>query len=326
MMQAPHPQWSILDALTPTWLHGVERKGPSATLVGHKIFVMGGIEHVRVVETRYIFILDVLLRKWSHAFVPRQLDGRQHFSLFAHTGTLIDDRIFFIGGFVGTDDLACSEKVFSFDIVRRRFSVIETFGNPKRGAVAAHSADLLQETGEIIVFGGKSTSELLVGHPLFSLDTKSMRWNKRSWKGHAPSGRVSHASCLVDKRLYIFGGFIPLGDAVLNDLHVLDLHWSPPVFAQIQNLHAPQERFGTVLFHHRGQLYVMGGDTALDHDDESRTGDLHRFDIASRQWYRCDEFQPPPRRSHHKAVYLGDRVLVFGGTPVQLYGVLEITL
>lgn len=107
-------------------------------------------------------------------------------------------------------------------------------GEPPSGR-AGHSAVWINR--KMFLYGGEAGATLPLGD-LFAFDTGSFLWwfiiyvarndaniersiwSKPSYSGTPPSGRHSHASAGVGKKMYIFGGFD--GDKLLNDLYAFD--------------------------------------------------------------------------------------------------------
>lgn len=325
-MNAPEPKWTSSDVRSPRWLRNRWRTAHSAALVGHKIFVLGGLGKQDMEATENAYILDFTAKKWSMMPIPQGLDGREVFSLFAHTGTLADDTIYYVGGFIGLEGMQCSSHVFCLDLVQEDFRLVQTFGD-LRGPLADHAAVYLQDRGEIVVLGGKSAASVFAEHPLFALNTETKTWRKLSWKGKTSGRRANQAVCLVGTNLFVFGGNSP-NYKVLNDMFVIDF---VPVVPQVTEIHltsGPEGRFGSVLFHHKGHLFLFGGKNAFGAGIDIRLNDMFRFDLAQQSWQRCDEWTGtycPSPRSNHKAVDLGGEVLVFGGTNVQLNNFMQIT-
>ena len=327
-----------MDGIEPTGWREVNFPGPAdmedpragitATLVGNKVYILGGQRNARSVQATSIFVLDLEAREWTKCEVPQGIDGRIQFSLYAHTATLVDDKILFIGGIIGMSGLARNRLVFSLDVALGEFSIVEAFGNPKRGPIAFHSADLQQSEEQIIVLGGQRQKGLVVPHPLFALNIKSMTWTKMTWKGQAPSSHGGHATCLVGTKLYIFGGFAP-DHTILNDTHVLDLNYRVPIFTQLKTDITPEKRFGTILFQYKRHLFMFAGKSGYFDGMSSRQNDIHRFDLDTLSWSECPRWKISKRpfpRSSHKLVHLGDDVLVFGGSHVNLTCAVKISL
>ena len=325
-MSAPEPQWRVLELDPPPIgpSAGNDRTAESITLVGKYIYILGGLEGGYVTETSSFCILDVDKREWSVIDIAPGLDGRPVFSIFAHTGTVVEDRIFIIGGVIGMNGVDRNNIVFALDVVLEEFSVAPSIYAPN---LAFHSAHQLPgRDDEIIVFAGEFAEAEFYAKPLFSLNTRTMKWDNMASTGPAPCGRGNHGSCLVGYNLFIFGGFDR--DVALKDMFVLDLKYRVPVWSEIILQSAPEHRFGTVMFHHQGHLFMFGGKKSYYGGMEIRQDDMHRFDLTEKRWHECTEWaraEKPSKRSNHKAVTLGDKVLVFGGTAVLLSSVLEIS-
>ena len=56
---------------------------------------------------------------------------------------------------------------------------------------------------------------------MFYIDTINERFEKVKFFGHTPSPREDFAMILINKRIFIFGGFQEGG--VLNDIYTIDL-------------------------------------------------------------------------------------------------------
>lgn len=313
--EAKEPRWAEVTLETPQWLHFTKRTAHSATLVGNKVVIFGGLDRGITTTISYVYILDLESYNWSSWSIPQGLDNRESFSLFSHSATLVDDLIVFIGGVIGEDGDR-TDLVFGLDVVGKWFDVIATWGSPKRGAVAFHSATLMEARGEIIVYGGQSRTRQVVTDPLFALKTSSMEWRKMSWRGRAPPSRGNHGNCLVGNQLFIFSGF-GRDLALLHDMHVLDLSWPVPTFSTINLEAAPRGRFGMIMFHRNGDLFLFGG-KKMDAQGPAagvRLNDMHRFSLKERKWTECREWmsnEQPSARSNNRAVQLSDQVMVFG--------------
>ena len=331
-MPPPTPKWREFELGPNRELKRLERTAHTVTQVGNQLFFLGGTENRRDTHTKYMFVLDLMSFQWTNLPIPQGLDGRAKFALSGHTATLVNDRILYLGGVIGLSvDADDSDLVFALDLVRKEFSLVETFGNPKRGKISFHTADFVEHRREIIVYGGLDVNRGDSLHPLFKLNTSSLEWIKAYWKGKAPPHRSSHASCLVNERLYIYGGFGGEDPTnVLNDMHTLDLSYEPPTFSEVKTVLVPEKRFATLFFQYKEYLFLFGGKTeyVVGRGPEIRQNDMLRFDLRAQEWHECLAWKAgprPSRRCNHKAVHLGDRLLVFGGTNMSLLTVLELT-
>ena len=326
MVGVPQPKWRPVIAQHPI-LNPSKRTAHSVTVVGSKVCLLGGLDLGAARRADY-FVLDLVQKEWRHLpFREISQVFESGVDLRAHTGTLIDSRIVYIGGFVGFGEDQISDAVFCFDIVLEEFRKVETYGNV-RGSIASHTANVLPESDEIIVYGGTFTKDSFPAHPLYALNASSMTWTKLRWQGEAPTDRANHSACMLHRKLYIFGGFTEAG-RVLNDMHVLDFSTQIPAFSRPHLPWTPEGRFGSAMFVFRGHIFLFGGKTEFSlRGNVIRRNDLIRFDVVKEEWQQCltleNQVKPAPS-SNHKACSLHDRVLIFGGTAHNITRYLEIT-
>lgn len=331
-MEGVSPKWREIDYGPYSKIRRVEHTSHTVTQVGGKLYFLGGVIGREYLPIDDLFILDLEKSEWSSVEIPQGLTVSGRFSLRGHTATLIEDKILFIGGvlrFVRNLVLMeeTSDVVLCFDAVLDEFSVVETFGDDKNRRICFHSADLLQATNEIIIYGEFEESNGANVHLLCSLNALSMTWRKVSWKGKAPPVRSSHATCLVGDQLYIFSGLAP-DYSVKNDMHVLSFASTVPVFSEISVISAPRKRYATALFHYKGHLYMFGGKKQCEEGENIRLDDMHRFDLREQVWHECFEWRAgerPSPRCYYRGVHLGNRLLLFGGTQTSLLNALEIS-
>jgi N-acetylneuraminic acid mutarotase len=69
---------------------------------------------------------------------------------------------------------------------------------------ANHSSALLEDTGEIFIFGGWNGKERL--NDVHILDTKSSTWSRPHIAGVLPHPRAGATLTALDGRLFLFGG------------------------------------------------------------------------------------------------------------------------
>ena len=331
-MDQPRATWRVRESRASR--QGFERfvrTAQTATLVGHLVFVWGGIRGEDAHPTTHVFIFNSVSNAWKAMPVHSSSNGGAFQLLFSHTATLVDDSIFFIGGVAGEEE-ENSPDVFILDLLTMKLSRTVTLGQPKQLHIAYHTADLLPESDEIIVLAGEleqAANSSFLPNPLFAFHAKTNKWRCLRWQGKFPPPRANHASCFVTLKLYIFGGFTrELG--VLNDLHILDFASNPPTFSQPNVGWEPLARYGTALVNMQGRLFLFGGKgSAQVHTMETRLNDLLYFDLAKESWINVAswkfEHRPSPR-SNHRALAFQNRILIFGGTHIPLNQLLEITL
>ena len=325
-MALPDPKWQEVALRAPKYIPRDEHTAHSMTLCGSKIWFLGGLQAGRAVPSA-VYALDLITEKWLKVDFPKRFSsGGEPLAVFGQSGTLVDSRIIFIGGLYGIQQSSCPSKILVFDVVLQQYEAFATYGAEQRGGIVFHSAHFLCDTEEIVVFGGKTADGNFAQDPLFSLGANSFAWTKLPWRGTAPAPRGNHGSCLVDRKVYIFGGFGPQ-NVVYNDMHILNLTHRVASFSQPKAQWNPAGRFGTFVFHYCGQIYMFGGKTAPFGDMNIRLHDLWRFNIAKQTWYECETYnrvKHPSRKANHRGLMVNKRALIFGGTKASLRNRLEI--
>ncbi|KAH9161689.1 hypothetical protein LEN26_001298 [Aphanomyces euteiches] len=247
-------------------------KNHTATLVKSRIFVFGGYDGRRNHNDLHVFDCDTL--SWeTFSESPRhglQLNDdstatrRQRYlqgSTFpagrnGHTATLADNRIYILGGWLGSGPLAADDlHILHVDSMLWEQPVTTGQGP---GPCNMHTADFLPHARSIAVFRGGDGKEYLNDLHLFNVDNH--HWTSPSTDGTPPMPRANHSSALLDHRMYIFGGWN--GTRRLNDIHILDTspscrpwRWSSVQFAG----QVPHPRAGMSFVCLRQRFFLFGG-------------------------------------------------------------------
>ncbi|AYU78802.1 Galactose oxidase, central domain/Kelch motif containing protein, putative [Leishmania donovani] len=161
---------------------------------------------------------------------------------------------------------------------------------------------------------------------LMAFSTTTISWEPLYTLSEAPVARHSHAACAYDGRyLVISGGVAQHGGAVLNDMHVYDLHthhwrcvWDGQRDGLAENRNEPGPRFGHTMVLQDDRLYLYGGKTTSESRQRTRRGsgtgsavagttaaatlangsDVYVFSLSSYRWRRrvraAKEHRPSP--------------------------------
>jgi len=144
--------------------------------------------------------------------------------LRAHTGTLVGDRIWLLGG---VDGKHCWRRIAWFDTETLLWSTIETFGE-QLPPLRAHTTNAVGR--HLYIFGGGDgptysndvwlfdTGKLLSCHADYSV---SHRFSRPSITQPLPPPRRAHTTIAFKNFLVVFGG--GNGQAALNDVWALDV-------------------------------------------------------------------------------------------------------
>ena len=194
-----------------------------------------------------------------------------------HTGTLINDKYYIIGG----NDKYIRQSPFIY-IYSINDNVLKKIRIEKNGDIcylAMHSANYYQAQDEIILFGGYSEGEML--NSIFKYNINSDEITKVDYseedKNNIPSPRTGHTSFIINNDLYIFGGSMKDG-RLLNDLWKLDLKkikWS-----MIKTENPPSPRSGHSLLNINDKIYIFGG--KIGNFQESN--DLWEYDLKNNKF------------------------------------------
>eukprot|EP01122_Echinamoeba_exundans_P013265 TRINITY_DN5760_c0_g1_i1.p1 TRINITY_DN5760_c0_g1~~TRINITY_DN5760_c0_g1_i1.p1 ORF type:complete len:980 (+),score=168.69 TRINITY_DN5760_c0_g1_i1:136-3075(+) len=144
-------------------------------------------------------------------------------------------------------------------------------------------------------------------------------WSKSTCTGSLPKPRCSHASCIVDGKLLISGGWMS-GSRFLNDIHIYHIDsstWSQPVTSGDFNT----PRVGHTMTPVENRVFIFGGS-----DGYRAFNDLQIFDLETMKWSTAIvKGNLPESRSRHTATRIGVDIYVFGGGDnVHLYNDLYV--
>ena len=131
---------------------------------------------------------------------------------------------------------------------------------------------------------------------------------------HAPTPRSAHSACLIDRSIYVFGGYGGKGfsRADFNDLyslHVDTLAWTKHVDVTGE---PPAKRSCHTGLAVKQTMLVYGGWSR-----GTRFSDLHSFDTETLTWSKVDSAVMSPPRWQHSCVSVvavpSWQVFMFGG-------------
>jgi len=247
----PHNPPVVLDGEeTPN--HTPMIKNHTVTYHQGKLYIFGGYDGRRNHQTLVTF--DVEKKVWCY-IPPSQIEGDIPSGRNGHTATLAKDKIFIIGGWLGSGPLAASDMHY-LDVSNPNALVWECppeVGDPP-GPCNMHSCDYISSMNECFVFRGGNGREYL--NDLHAVDVDSFVWRTVETTGSKPQRRANHSSAAIGHEIFIFGGWN--GKERLNDVHILDTRasvWSSPVIAGTP----PHPRAGMTLTAQRGRLFLFGG-------------------------------------------------------------------
>ena len=296
-------------------------------VVGGTIVVFGGYDTTRVYNDLYV--LDYAANVWK----VLQVDGKIPARRAKNAACLVDDKMVLLGGSNGRQEgPSALMDINVFDITLLEWVPWRSQGNIP-SSTHSHSANYVRKLQAVVVFGGEQSSAgtSAVVHILF--------WQDRLWaevecKGHAPSPRRGHCSCVSADELFVFGGETKQHTR-LSDLHILSFKTRTPMWTSVVvNSRSPPATIGATLSYAKGSLLLFGGAS----QGETFSNDLYVYDRTSNQWSSAHvnhvtplrladsvvsiKGMPAPGRFGHSANYTSQGLVVIGGNkhlPLKVY-------
>jgi len=136
------------------------------------------------------------------------------------------------------------------------------------------------------VFGGEHDSRVPISNNFIVYDLNSSKWSSIENKGNLssiPCSRVAHSSCLINDKIYIFGGRVGvgMGEGSLNDLYEFDTssnNWK--LLDDGKSINSPVARSYHAMTSLSNRIFLFGG------CGENRLNDFYSFDISKNEWSR----------------------------------------
>ncbi|VVC89265.1 unnamed protein product [Leptidea sinapis] len=207
-----------------------------------------------------------------------------------HAAVSVGDKIYSFGGYCSTEDYKDWEviPVHVLDTTVYRWANVDynkTIDAPFQ--IYGHSC--VAYGHKVYLWGGRNES--IAGDTVFCFDTNTYQWSTPVVSGVIPNGKDGHATCLIDNKMYTFGGFEYLTDQYTNNVHCLNLdtmEWSciytkgvPPV---------PRD-FHTALAY-KNRIYVFGGrgdfNRPYSSNNEVYCDKVFYLDIETETWVTVD--------------------------------------
>lgn len=137
-----------------------------------------------------------------------------------HSFTLIGNKIFLFGGLANDNEENDPRNNIPRYLNDLYVLEMKSYGNlqwdcPTTHGTSpspreSHTAVAYQPPGQkpkLIIYGGMSGCRL---GDLWQLDIETMTWSKPFVGGHAPLPRSLHSATLINNKMYVFGGWVPL--------------------------------------------------------------------------------------------------------------------
>lgn len=241
-----------------------------------------------------------------------------------HAAVAVGHRVFSFGGYCSGEDYETLRQidVHIFNSVSLRWRKLPpACCSPSKVPYMryGHTAVLIDDI--IYIWGGRNDTEGAC-NVLYTFHTGTEQWTTPGVSGHIPGARDGHSACVLDRTMYIFGGFEQLADCFSNDIHKLDTKSMSWTLVRAKGAPARWRDFhsATVI---GSRMFVFGGRAdrsgPFHSNNEIYCNRIRAFDLLTETWLDAPQCSPPPegRRSHSAFAYQGE-LYIFGGYNARL--------
>lgn len=140
----------------------------------------------------------------------------------------------------------------------------------------------------------------------YDVETSNWEWfsTRPTQPGWTPPVLHSAASCLLDHRLFIFGGITQKGQHLRG---LMELNLETGDWKGAEDSTGPSARWGATLVPYGSSLFLFGG------FGDAFYNDLWRYDLEEAKWTALGPAGLPPPRHYHTAAVYGLKMYIFGG-------------
>nr|CAB3259308.1 kelch domain-containing protein 3 [Phallusia mammillata] len=234
-----------------------------------------------------------------------------------HSSALIGHRIFMFGGYcMGVNyEVISLIDVHVFNTYTYRWARIPTekttFENIAHVPYMRYGHASVAIDNKVYLWGGRNDS-FGACNVLHCFNTGKLHWKKVPLKGTYPGARDGHAMCVVNSKIYIFGGYEQEADCFSNQMFMIDLKEKMWHFIQAKGgIPASWRDFHTITSH--GDLiYVFGGrgdvNAPMHSNRDIYDNTLKVFNTKTCEWsnpVNPTSIAPLGRRSHSAFMHGG---------------------
>lgn len=278
------------------------RRYHTAVWTGYEMIIWGGFDGVTYYNDGYRF--NPVTNAWSAVTTTGAPTARE-----GHTAVWTGSEMVVWGGDNGSPASAFSTGAHYNPITNTWPYAVATTNAP--AARTSHTA-VWAPTGEMIIWGGRSTAALNSGR---AYNTVTRAWGTTTiTTTGAPAARYFHTAVMgVANGLYrmiIWGGTNGASDLSTGGMYNL----ATGTWAATSATGVPAARQGHTAVWTGGQMIVYGGlnnNVALAGGSRFVLPSTH---IAGGTWSALPTTSAPTARSNHSAVWTGDEMIIWGGS------------
>ncbi|KAL4237313.1 kelch domain-containing protein 3 [Mactra antiquata] len=238
-----------------------------------------------------------------------------------HAAVAINEKIYSFGGYCTGEDYETRLPidVHVLDIVSLRWKLIpQTQGYELYGDTPyqryGHSAVAYGDSA--FIWGGRNDTDGAC-NILYNYDTTNKKWSNVKSKGPRPGARDGHSACVINDKMYIFGGYEERIDRFSDDIYCFDFNTKSWSYVRCSGTPARWRDFHTAIGIDN-IMYIFGGRSDaggnMFTNNEMYCNKIQAFDTLSKTWFTpftCGI--PPPGRRSHSVFVKGQCMYIFGG-------------
>ena len=283
----------------------VETQEIYADVRNDKIYTLGGLSEGAQTVLDDFLEYDAARNLWTK--LSPLPEARHHIAV-----SIVKDKLYGIGGFKGGfPNWEAQSTVFVYDFNKEKWTESTPLPRPR----GEHTTTVID--GKIYVIGGRykrtpdsanfndhfDTSSMLVFDPITKV------WSSAP---DVPTARNSHASAVIDGKIYVVGGrqFKKQADGNYANVNVANLEVYDPKEKRWQTLSPlPKAAGGISAAAVDGKLYVFGGEQWVP--EQTVIAEAWVYDPALDKWDSVPDMKVPRHGTAAGAV--GNQIYVFGG-------------
>ncbi|XP_070181168.1 kelch domain-containing protein 3-like [Littorina saxatilis] len=238
-----------------------------------------------------------------------------------HAAISAGHKIFSFGGYCTGEDYEHTKPidVHVLNTVSLRWRLLPAVGQEEEANVPyqryGHTAVNYNDCAYI--WGGRNDTDGACGI-LFCFDTESYTWSRPPINGEPPPARDGHSACVLDQKMFIFGGYEEVSDLFSDRIFTLDFTNFCWEYVKTKGTPAKWRDFHTATAI-GSKMYVFGGRSdeggEMFTNREIYCNKMHVYDTDTNSWSTLPSppgVKPTGRRSHSTFEYNGC-LYVFGG-------------
>eukprot|EP00088_Acartia_fossae_P008534 TRINITY_DN14086_c0_g1_i3.p1 TRINITY_DN14086_c0_g1~~TRINITY_DN14086_c0_g1_i3.p1 ORF type:complete len:430 (-),score=43.45 TRINITY_DN14086_c0_g1_i3:185-1372(-) len=233
-----------------------------------------------------------------------------------HAAVPIGDRIFSFGGFCTGGNYKEKKPIdiFVLNTITYRWIQIDHLTADCIWPFQRYGHTVVAYKEDIYLFGGRNNETSC--NKLYRFHTNTLKWSTPKVTGEIPGERDGHSACVIDKYMFVFGGYEDALARYAQEVFRLDLetlHWELMNCRGEPPIHRDFHSATTI----GKNMFIFGGRSTLTTGnmyDDIYSNKVCYLDTTTFTWHTPTLTQPAPQgRRSHSAISMDNRILIFGG-------------